>query len=200
MVNLDPNIPFIPEITPDIPYEEPTKCYDLCHIRHNSTELIVDSLSKYEPYDCPDTSIIAESVRSDPRYVDQSTLRQHISSTSSQPSNRTVSLPGDSGNRWNDIDASEDDIVGLGDNSPVSTQRPATSSAKDTTGGDLAGGTKGPNGRVPEVHRKKLSDLREVLAVYKNQPRTHHFGHHSEPTSVDTSKSAAESIWARWVG
>lgn len=30
------------------------------------------------------------------------------------------------------------------------------------------------------VHIKKLTELREVLTVYKNQPKTHKFGHHIE--------------------
>lgn len=162
----------------------------------------MDSLSKYESFDCPDSSLIAEVVRNDPRYVDQTSLMQHVSSTGGfQPfrpaSNRTISLPGDSGKSWGDIDSSDDEIIGLGELPAVSTRKPATSSAKESPDGSVP---KGAGTRIQEVHRKKLSDLREVLAVYKNQPRTHHFGHHSEPTSVGTSKSATESIWARWVG
>lgn len=64
----DPNIPFVPSITPSIPYSEPTRCYELCHLSDNETELINDSLSKYAYNDCPHRDSIAEEVRSDPFY------------------------------------------------------------------------------------------------------------------------------------
>lgn len=40
---------------------------------------------------------------------------------------------------------------------------------------------------VINVHTKKLTELREVLAAYKSQPKTHKFGHHSDHSSSDTS-------------
>lgn len=61
-INSDPNIPFVPSITPNIPYSEPTKCYDLCHLNATNSELINDSLSKYDHNKCPGQMAIYENV------------------------------------------------------------------------------------------------------------------------------------------
>lgn len=155
----DPNIPFVPEITPDIPYSEPTKCYDLCHLSDNITELISDSLSKYDYNKCPDKGSIAEEVRSDPAYCKLTTSQQLNASQTSLEDPYDPSFPDDG---------------------------PSLNMNGTLLGVNIRPGDhRLPN--VVNIHTKKFTELREVLAAYKNQPKTHKFGHHSDHNSVDAS-------------
>lgn len=158
----------MPEITPDIPYSEPTKCYDLCHLSDNLTELITDSLSKYDYDKCPDKGSIAEEVRSDPLYchLDLQTPLSNRSKTSPDDQNDSSSVT--------DFQSSDDTIL---NNITVSKHNRQSS------------------GKVVNVHNKKLSELREVLTIYKSQPKTHKFGHHSEHSSIQSSVSKSQSNW-----
>lgn len=163
----DPNIPFVPEITPDIPYSEPTKCYDLCHLSDNITELISDSLSKYDYNECPDKGSIAEEVRSDPSYCNINASQQSNVSKTSMDDQYDTNFP--------------DDGAPMNINGTLSND-------VDIRPGDH---------RLPHiinVHTKKLAELRDVLATYKNQPKTHKFGHHSDHSSVDTSNEKQNEI------
>lgn len=51
----------------------------------------------------------------------------------------------------------------------------------DVTSGD---NNNNNNERQVHAHNKKLAELREVLASYENQPKTHKFGHYSEHSSL----------------
>lgn len=117
----------------------------------NVTELISDSLSKYDYNKCPDKGSIAEEVRSDPAYC-----------------------------KLNTSQSSLDDQYD-----------PSFSDDRPSLNGSFVGVNIRPGDhRLPNVvnvHTKKLSELREVLAAYKNQPKTHKFGHHSDHSSVDAS-------------
>lgn len=147
----DPNIPFVPEITPDIPYNEPAKCYDLCHLSENTTELLTDSLSKYEFGNCPDKGSIAEEVRSDPMYCD---TEQH-----------DLQL-----GRFNASGQSRDHGESADDHNSTNSRH--SQGRVDYEPDDNPAGQ--------NTHTRKLNELKEVLTVYKNQPKTHKFGHHSE--------------------
>lgn len=143
---LDPNIPFVPEITPDIPYSESMKCYDLCHLSDDLNELIIDSLSKYDYDKCPDENQIAEETRNE-------------------------SLPSrDSNHYQSDTDYPTED--------PNLTTQVANSSSID--------GRSSTTGL--RAHVKKLNELREVLAIYKSQPKSHKIGHYSDHSSIDTHR------------
>lgn len=140
----------MPEITPDIPYSEPAKCYDLCHLSDNITELITDSLSKYKFDKCPDKGSIAEEVRSDPLYCQ---LSESVNKSTDQIA---YDVPTEFPNGEFDIETSKP---------PTSTTSQPTIAPTKT--------------QDSHVHLKKLNELKEVLAVYKSQPRTHSFAHHS---------------------
>uniref|UniRef100_A0A6G1SIK3 Transmembrane protein FAM155A n=1 Tax=Aceria tosichella TaxID=561515 RepID=A0A6G1SIK3_9ACAR len=160
----DPNIPFVPEITPDIPYSEPGRCYDLCHLSDNLTELITDSLSKYDYDKCPDRNSIAGGVQSDSLdRVNDSKLPGF----SAQDDYTDISSP----------DESDDDLGPDVEN----RTRPATK---------VLLGTSADRKRVMHVHNKKLDELREVLANYKNQAKTHRY--HAEHSSIEHTKSQSE--------
>lgn len=145
----------MPEITQDIPYSEPTKCYDLCHLSNNITELITDSLSKYDYTKCPDKGLIAEEVRSDPLYCHLD-VHQHINRTSPDLT------PED---EYNTMDGS------------MSSNRTVAGNRNPNVLGDHE--TKGAVATV-HAHKKKLNDLMEVLHTYKNQPKVymHTLGSH----------------------
>lgn len=139
----------MPEITPDIPYSEPAKCYDLCHLSDNLTELITDSLSKYDYDKCPDRESIAEEVRSEPSYCGpEGSLNQANVSTSQIYKENSYA-----------------------ENTKINYTSPDGQVLKTfTINKEIAS--------LP-IHNKKLNDLKEVLAIYKSQPMTHSFGHHS---------------------
>lgn len=150
---LDPNIPFVPEITPDIPFSEPGKCYDLCHLSDNKTELSIDSLSKYEYSKCPDKGSIAERVS--------------IIKESNSASDGTEAA----GPTLEDVDHFDEDPA-----VPINRTTSAHGEHRPPFGQT--------NNKRVHVHNKKLDHLREVLTVYKNQPKTHRFGHHAEHAAI----------------
>lgn len=135
----------MPEITPEIPYSEPFKCYDLCHLSDNLTELITDSLSKYDFDKCPDGGFIAEEVKREQLYFGQ-----------------------------------EDGLMQFNINKDTSND--LKKSQINNTGKELDfTGTYTSKNEVTlevDLYNKKLIELREVLAIYKSQPKTHSFGSH----------------------
>lgn len=135
----------MPEITPDIPYSEPSKCYDLCHLSDNLTELVTDSLSKYDFDKCPDRGSIAEEVRRDQLFCGQENHRSPLQSNLS----RTIQ----SGLDKSQINSTEKDLQFI----------------KTYT-------TKNDKTFEFDLYTKKLKELRQVLAIYKSQPKTHSFG------------------------
>lgn len=160
----------MPEITPDIPYSEPAKCYDLCHLSDNLTELESDSLSKYEYDKCPDKGLIAEEVRSDPLYCKLDLNQQQ------QLFNR--SKINQSGDPYNPIEYNPNEELNSNDTNLLD-QSKSTSSGHSTSS---------------HVHSKKLIELREILTIYKSQPKTHKFGHYSEHSSLDSSSMPVSKI------
>lgn len=170
----DPNIPFVPAITPDIPYSEPGKCYDLCHLSDNLTELVIDSLSKYDYDKCPDRGSIAGEVRSEqqgsPNGSDPLLLRPPASS---------VSSPTDTGDYFDGTPSSEEE------NSIVLANRTGPGGQTKVV---LPG--HGEQKATTHVHNKKLEELREVLANYKNQAKTHRY--HADHSAIDQSKAQNE--------
>lgn len=138
----------MPEITPDIPYSEPSRCYDLCHLSDNLTELITDSLSVYEYDKCPDKKFIAAEVHKDPLYCNLENNKN--TNLTSQQTDYVPTI--DYTSNLNSIESKK------------STAPPIVNKH-----------------RVSEVpaHYKKLTELREVLALYKSQPKSHSFGHHT---------------------
>lgn len=156
----------MPKITPDIPYSEPAKCYDLCHLSDNLTELESDSLSKYDYDKCPDKGLIAEEVRSDPLYCKLDLNQQEELYNRSK-----INSLSDSYNptEYNSNDAFSSNETNSGDH-----QTKTINSGHSTT-------------KQMHVHNKKLIELRETLAIYKSQPKTHKFGHYSEHSSLDSS-------------
>lgn len=175
----DPNIPFVPEITPDIPYSEPGKCYDLCHLSENLTELVTDSLSKYEFDRCPDRGSIAGEVRSE-----------------------SALAGGEFSQAGND---SGGPILKVDSHDYTEINAPGSSGDEQASGGELASSTlaeanqSAPDSEAPppttkviltpmdiaknvHVHRKKLDELRELLANYQNQAKTHRY--HAEHSSA----------------
>lgn len=174
----DPNIPFVPEITPDIPCSEPGKCYDLCHLSDNLTELIIDSLSKYDYDKCPDKSSIASEVRS------EQSLTQSFSNGSkflSPSSSDSIDYRDESDNNNN----SNEDV----DRGTIIANRTTNSASGHTTQVLIAD----PDliRKKAHVHSKKLEELREVLANYKNQAKTHRY--HADHSSIDQGKSLTET-------
>lgn len=163
----------MPEITPDIPYSEPSKCYDLCHLSDNLTELEIDSLSKYDHEKCPDKGLIAEEVRSDPFYckLDLNQQRELFNRSKISPLSDS----------YNPIEYNSNDAYGSNETNPEDQ-------AKSTT---LGHPTSKPS---VHVHNQKLIELRERLAVYKSQPKTHKFRHYSEHSSADRSSSPLSKL------
>lgn len=131
----------MPEITPDIPYNDPGKCYDLCHLSNNSTELKNDSLSKYDHKNCPKQSSIAAEVR-----AKQNGSKLFGSTLSDQDALD-----------YTELTSSEDE-----EDISISLMKNHTTDH-------------GPREGEMHVHNKKLQELREVLAVYKNQAQTHRY-------------------------
>lgn len=173
----------MPEITPDIPYSEPSKCYDLCHLSDNLTELIIDSLSKYHYDKCPDKGSIAEEVRSDVLYCQMDLQTQQ---------NRSRTETDDQFEQNGGITSFTTDSSALNSNESLFKQhhKHPTAVGKSTTS---TGGTL-------HVHNKKLNELREVLTIYKSQPKTHKFGHHSDHSSIDHSTiSRAHETHVSWI-
>lgn len=144
----------MPEITPDMPYSDPAKCYDLCHLSQNRTELFIDSLSKYDPNKCPDKNQVAEQVKNEYAAC-------QVSAAASATNKNT---------RLNKTDIDQDQLAGAG----ADEQQPA-----ETTNQTSGSRTSANSRQQPaiDVHIKKLNELREVLTVYKNQ-RKHKFAHH----------------------
>lgn len=144
----DPNIPFVPSITPDIPYSEPSKCYDLCHLTDNITEMMTDSLSKYSHERCPDRNSIAEEVHNELQYCKHDSRHRC--------GNVKDSHRGDTGRIDEPLrEANESDAdhgAKIHDYEHFLTES--------------------------HVHRRKLNELKNVLTIYKSQPKTHKFGHH----------------------
>jgi len=161
----------VPEITPDIPYSEPAKCYDLCHLSDNLTELITDSLSKYDYDKCPDKGSIAEEVRSD-RFYCESDHQEASPNLTAQ---------------YNPIEEHDDE----------STRGPRQNITIDQNQRTNLGSPVKPVGL--HVHAKKLIELREVLAVYKSQPKTHKFGHYSEHNSLESNHMRAQDLHQTWL-
>lgn len=135
----------------------------------NLTELITDSLSKYDYDKCPDKGSIAEEVRSDPLYCRLDNQQQQVN-TSKVPldDQHDLNFPDDGSS----LDANRTLLE------PNERLKP--------------GGHRAPN--VVNVHTKKLSELREVLTNYKSQPKTHKFGHHSDHSSIDASNPKLSEI------
>lgn len=173
----DPNIPFVPTITPDVPYNEPGRCYDLCHVSDNLTELITDSLSKYDYNKCPDRNSIAEEIRNDPFYCGSA----HCNAGG--PNKAAAAAALDEGR--------------LRPARPDSSEEPnETQLEKDNDGVTiLANETAPPNPeeeakivftqserRRAHLHKRRLDELREVLANYKNQAKTHRY--HADHSSI----------------
>lgn len=134
----------------------------MCHLSENATELVNDSLSKYDFGSCPDKSLIAEEVRSDSSYCDL----DHSEQLEDQRRKSNLSKPS--------VDDFEDSATfssGLDETSNETNFK----KTPIKTNLDIDGSTMSQH-----VHIKKLTELREVLTVYKNQPKTHKFGHHIE--------------------
>jgi len=174
----DPNIPFVPEITPEIPYNDPGKCYDLCHLSDNLTELITDSLSKYDYDRCPDRSSIAEEVCNDP-YHCGSTHCTKLKSASQDGE------PNDSGRKSTKGAIPLDDILNSEKTeSPVIVGN-CNYSKKPTKVVFMSSDTSSIH-----IHKKKLDELREVLANYKNQAKTHRY--HADHSSLYHQSSISQ--------
>lgn len=150
----DPNIPYVPKITPDIPYGDPYQCYDLCHISDNTTELIIDSLSKYDYTHCPRKEDIAA------RTLENSHMHYDVSG--GEETDSIYATPTDNGSDLGDFNQSGTNL-----NQPHTSLQPSSATQW-----------------VP-VHVKKLKELKDVLAVYRSQPKGHGFSHHSDHSAVD---------------
>ena len=151
----------MPEITPDIPYSEPGRCYDLCHLSTNRTELTIDSLSKYEHDKCPDRGSIAGEARSE-----------------------SIGLTGDLAKPAPGLSAQDSpDYHSLDD--PDDEEPSGASPSRNKTPA-LA------NRKVLHVHNKKLEELREVLANYQNQAKTHRY--HADHSSIEHPKSHSNDM------
>ena len=155
----DPNIPFVPEITPDIPYGDPGLCYDLCQISDNLNELITDSLSKYEIDKCPTLDAIAYEVH-------KKTNNKTISESKHPDQVTTDSTP--------DLETDYDGRIRF------TTNKTQDNSKMIITQYEVRG---------MHVHEKKMSELKGALTIYKNQPKVHHFGGHSDHSSIAPSQS-----------
>lgn len=222
----DPNIPFVPEITPEIPYNDPGKCYDLCHLSENLAELITDSLSKYDYDKCPDRSQIAEEVRNDPYYCGSTdcsivkSVSSLSSSSSSQHNHQLQQLEQSATSKTNvaadgkvpNLDSNDMDTLSVHQLSSELGQSSSSGSSDDnnvilanrTKGGDHHANEQNHQ-QAPEtkvifthsdrkrihVHKKKLEELREVLATYKNQAKTHRY--HAEHSSIYHPSAATNS-------
>lgn len=153
----DPNIPFVPEITPDIPCSEPGKCYDLCHLSDNLTELIIDSLSKYDYDKCPDKSSIASEVRNE-QSLAITKPNQSLSNDSRflppSPSPDSIDYPDqfdDQNNNDNNNNNNNNDIV---DHAIIIANKTSGQTTKVLIGHpDLIK-------KTTHVHSKKLEELR----------------------------------------
>jgi hypothetical protein len=156
----------VPEITPDIPYSEPGKCYDLCHLSDNLTELVIDSLSKYDYDKCPDRGSIAGGARSD-------SINSKLPGLSAQDALDYTDL--------NSPDEDQDEELAPGNR---------TNGAATSAGHTKVGSGEQHTKKLVHVHNKKLEELREVLANYKNQSKTHRY--HADHSSIEHSKSHSE--------
>lgn len=184
----------MPEITPDIPYSEPSKCYDLCHLSDDEAELRIDSLSKYEYGKCPNKSLIAEEVRSDPLYCNNNNHKVVDDAFRQEQSALNKSQNPLGGEQYGDSSIANTNEGGFYFGEEP-TKRPVEGvsgagfsgpKASSPAGGGAAAATGVVSSKTAaqHVHLKKLHELTEVMTIYKSQPKTHGFGgHHSDQSS-----------------
>lgn len=127
------------------------------------TELVIDSLSKYDYDKCPDRGSIAGEVRS-----------EQVSSLSAQ--NETKFPPSIDAGDYPDSYPDESGAV--------------TASNRTSAAGQAKAALGHTDRKTMHVHNKKLEELREVLANYKNQAKTHRY--HADHSSVDQSRRQNE--------
>lgn len=165
----DPNIPFVPEITPNTLHSEPGKCYDLCHLSNDKRELSVDSLSTYDGY-CPSKSMIAEQVHDEEVYCQPN---NNDTTNSESPNRDTTNNNNNIGNKLLPCDISQEHDSHSNTDELNSIKIKLSQHLGDNRHND----TDAVTNNYP-LHCEKLNELSIISESYKSQPKGHSFSHH----------------------
>lgn len=174
----DPNIPFVPEITPDTLHSKPGKCYDLCHLSNDKRELWVDSLSTYGSR-CPSKSTIAEQVRDEDIYC-------QTNNNDTTTTDRDTTNNNNIGNKLIPCDQLQQQLQQQQQQQQINSLYLHPSSDEsgnvhvtpiEHLGDNLSNNTNVINNHYP-LHCEKLTELSMIFESYKSQPKGHSFSHH----------------------